>query len=397
MRHSFDRRRDRTQRISARERRLLGCTVLLSLLIVFALAEAGLRVYAKFSAYIPKVNGYCALHALLVCMLVPNTTYESRAGSIHVNSRGFRGQEFQIPKPPGTFRILALGGSSTFGYYPGITSDEAAYPARLERLLNAQKPDASVSRYEVINAGAPGYKLRTSLQNFASRGLFFEPDMIIVSHVVNDIAMYGNEQGLTHPLEDQFVATGLGAGLLDHILGWSFAVQELRYALGERLPAWLLARNSGDNADSRAPSEPWKVDGRYIEVFRRDLRNIIAVAKANGVVPVLITEPISLTAQTDFARLTDDEIKMKLHKPVIFYARVPGKERYGLFKRYHDAIRQVAVQEGAWFIDVDGAIPKTSEYFWDYVHLTEKGAALQAAVIRKAILAAWAGSGSAGP
>jgi hypothetical protein len=366
--------------------------VLLSLLVAFALAEAGLRVFAKVSRYVPKGDVYYAPHYYLGRMLVPHAAYTSRAGSIHVNSRGFRGKEFLVPKPAGTFRIFALGGSSTFGHYPGITSDDATYPAQLERLLNAEKPDASVSRYEVVNAGVPGYSLRTSLQNLASRILFFEPDMIIICHVFNDLARYGQEEELAHPLQNQFVPVGVWPGLRDHLLGWSYAAQELRYTLDERLFGSVWAGMIRDKTAGGVVSNPWQVDARYLEVFRRDLRNLVAVAKANGVIPVLITEPVALTDQTDFAHLTQEQRKMRLDHATV-YVSVPAKELYGLFQRAYRIIREVAEEEGALFIDVDAALPKTPEIFFDYVHHTDTGAALQAQVIHKALVTAWPGNG----
>lgn len=67
---------------------------------------------------------------------------------VRINSRGTRGAEFQVPKPPGTLRILSLGDSRTFGW--GLTEAET-YSQRLQQLLQ-QQPGGS-NRVEVINAG----------------------------------------------------------------------------------------------------------------------------------------------------------------------------------------------------------------------------------------------------
>lgn len=346
------------------------------------LGEIGLRVYARLSSYIPKVDIYDAPHYLLGRALIPSTSYQSRAGSIHVNSRGFRGKEFEAQKPAGTFRIAALGGSTTFGYFPATSSDDAAYPAMLERLLNTDKPDAAVARYEVINAGVPGYSLRSSLQNLSSRLLYFQPDMVIVYHLTNDLARYGNEEGLSRPLLNQFVPQGPLAGVLDHVMGWSYLFQELRFSIGTRLLVGLLshAQTAGTGA--------WSYDARYEQAFRRDLRNLTVLAKANGVTPVLATQAIAFTEKTDFARLTDAERQMLFHRPALFYRVIPPGERFGVFQRYNQAIREVAAEQGAILADVDRAVPKTPEYHHDYCHLTDKGTALQAEVIHQAIVAA---------
>src|SRR5206468_6247042 len=67
---------------------------------------------------------------------------------IEVNSLGFRGPEFAVPKAPGVFRIFAIGESSTFGW-KGTYSHEGAWPALLEAKLRAAHPDRGI---EVINA-----------------------------------------------------------------------------------------------------------------------------------------------------------------------------------------------------------------------------------------------------
>jgi lysophospholipase L1-like esterase len=364
-----------------RERLLRRLAVLVSLLILFALAEVGLRVYARFSAYIPKVNLYDAPHAYLGRALIPGASFESRVAGIHVNARGFRGPEFAAPKPAGTYRIFALGGSTTFGYYPATTSDATAYPTVLQARLNTTRPLPGVERYEVVNAGVPGYSLRTSLQNFAGRVLFLQPDMVVVYHLTNDLARYGNEYNLNYPLLNQFVESGVVAGFLDGVMGWSWAFQELRFSLGTRLLGGLFASRGAPLRDDG----DWRPDPRYLEAFRRDLRNLVVLAKANGVVPVLATQSIAFTAKTDFAKLTDDERRMQFDKPALFYATVPPTRRSELFQRYNDIIRDVARAEGAIFADVDAAIPKTPQYHWDYCHLTDAGSALQAETIHRAI------------
>lgn len=372
-----------------RERTLIILSVLLPLLVLFAAAELGLRLFAHFTPYIPKVIEHTsgAGHYSLGKALVPGSSYSTRIASIHVNSRGFRGPEFAMPKPPGNYRIFALGGSTTFGYYPSTTSDAAAYPAVLERLLNAKAPDSAVKRYEVVNAGVPGYSTRTSTTNFHARILHLQPDAIIVYHNTNDLARYGDEEGLLYPLMKQFIPYGFVTGLLDHMLGWSYAIQELRFTLESRLNLSLLAR---DPSDFPTQTE-WTLDTRYLEAFRRDLRNLVILAKANGVRPILASQSIAFSEKTDFSHLTENEKEMRFQKPAIFYRRVPPEQRYHLFKRYNDIIREVAEQEQALFVDVNAAIPKTPEYHYDYCHLTDRGSALQAAAIHAALLKTDAG------
>lgn len=66
---------------------------------------------------------------------------------MHINSRGFRTEEFAVPKPAGTCRILNVGDSVAFGWE---VRQEDTYGKQLECMLNACNDG---HRYEVINAG----------------------------------------------------------------------------------------------------------------------------------------------------------------------------------------------------------------------------------------------------
>ena len=58
-------------------------------------------------------------HPYLAYALKPSwSSPRNRKKSASHNRLGFRGPEIEIPKPAGTFRVLCLGGSSTYGAAP---------------------------------------------------------------------------------------------------------------------------------------------------------------------------------------------------------------------------------------------------------------------------------------
>lgn len=97
-----------------------------------------------------------------------------------VNSKGFRGRLINQKKPKNTFRIFCIGDSCTFGL--GVRYFEA-YPYILERLLNE---NSSKIKYEVINAGVPGYSSLQGLRFLERDILKYKPDLIIASFGWND-------------------------------------------------------------------------------------------------------------------------------------------------------------------------------------------------------------------
>ena len=69
---------------------------------------------------------------------------------INLNEHGFRGKDFSETKLPNTFRIFAVGGSTTFGN--GVYDDET-YPYILQKKFDSLDLGINV---EVINTGFGG-------------------------------------------------------------------------------------------------------------------------------------------------------------------------------------------------------------------------------------------------
>src|SRR5581483_8198980 len=63
----------------------------------------------------------------------PGAEIKGRNIWVKVNALGFRGNEFEREKPPGTIRIACLGASTTF--CGEVSSNDATWPAQLEKIL----------------------------------------------------------------------------------------------------------------------------------------------------------------------------------------------------------------------------------------------------------------------
>jgi lysophospholipase L1-like esterase len=94
---------------------------------------------------------------------------------VHINSLGTRGPEFEPAKPAGTFRILSLGDSRTFGW--GLSETET-YSAQLQELLRSRPGNSN--RIEVINAGVNGWSFPQMLVYFRDIGRQYQPDLVIL-------------------------------------------------------------------------------------------------------------------------------------------------------------------------------------------------------------------------
>src|SRR5690606_24088509 len=126
----------------------------------------------------------------------PQLPYRKRPGSLLVgrslsgefdyeyrhNAEGFRDLDRPAAKPPGTFRIVALGDSFTYG--EGAAFEET-WPSVLERRLR-ERPQAA-ARAEVIRLGLPRYFPAAERLVLEHYGLRYEPDLVLVAVLPNDV------------------------------------------------------------------------------------------------------------------------------------------------------------------------------------------------------------------
>lgn len=173
---------------------LSGALMSLVLLIIGVavgggLAEVTTRAYAG-SAATPLAR---ALRADPFAVLVeghgdvgfrpkPHGTLEYANGAVATsNAMGFRGPEVVVPKPPGTTRIVLVGGSTTHGW--GVGDDETI-DHFMRRLLAERYPGRA---FDVVNLAYDGYDSYQLFERLRSDGLSLEPDYVIVHTGINDV------------------------------------------------------------------------------------------------------------------------------------------------------------------------------------------------------------------
>jgi len=136
---------------------LLFFGIFISLLLL----EFGVRVFSKLSAPV-------AWRDRPTQWYVPESTVDNR--------------DFYYPpeKAQGTFRVIVIGDSFTYG---GKGQFDDAFPKRLERMLNLNEHQRKV---EVLNWGVPGYS--TAQEHALVRKALdkYHPDLIILEVTLND-------------------------------------------------------------------------------------------------------------------------------------------------------------------------------------------------------------------
>jgi lysophospholipase L1-like esterase len=179
------------RRAAGRAGEIVGRVLLALAAVAFALlaGEIAARVVGlETPAYFGTGGESCMQRsARLGVELRPGCTGTVAGTAFRTNALGLRGPE--VGHAP--FSILALGDSCTWGFQ---VADDDTYPAVLQRLLDRR---TGPGRYQVINAGVPGWTSHQGLLYLEERGVALKPDVVVAGFAFNDgFAMGDIEQEL---------------------------------------------------------------------------------------------------------------------------------------------------------------------------------------------------------
>ncbi len=310
-------------------------------------------------------------HANLV--LVPKAGYENvnnRGKRVVHDEDGFRGSGLAQPKPEGVFRIVCLGGSSTYG--TGPSSNEATWPAVVERLLGEAVPG---KRFEVLNGGVPTWTTTESLISLQTRVLPYEPDLVLVYHGMNDASAALWPEPRSDGSHFRSVWPVLRKSPVEPVLEHS-----ITYLVWRRYFTDYLQRRIDGNYKAIRDYDPDYVDpygagplpAVGFDTFTRNLESMVAVARAHGAEVAFVTQAVWSADPS-----TDD-----------FWS---GRNRLRALGMLEERLRAVANQLEVPLIDAapelleaeraSAGAGEAAGVFADDVHLTDRGAALLAALV----------------
>lgn len=110
-----------------------------------------------------------------------NARVQWDGSSYEINSRGWRGPEYEPTFEPSELRVVAIGDSCTFGK---AVEESESWPRQFERLLQAHF--GSARQVRVANLGVNGYSGRDYLETFLTQALPLRPHLVIVGYNIND-------------------------------------------------------------------------------------------------------------------------------------------------------------------------------------------------------------------
>jgi hypothetical protein len=128
-----------------------------------------------------------------------------------INSAGMRDREYELRKPPRTWRIALLGTCVEMGM--GV-SDAEVWERQVELQLNQQQASVSGLRYEILNFSVPAYSLFHHMFQLERKVAAYEPDVVLLSNHIGSTVKYLISVARKRPefmpeLEDAYTRAGI--------------------------------------------------------------------------------------------------------------------------------------------------------------------------------------------
>ena len=302
---------------------------------------------------------------------IPTPNYRSPDGLNRHNALGFRGPEIDLPKPEGRYRIVAVGGSTTYSF--GVRDWRESYP---RQLVKALREDFGYLDVDVVNAGVGGYTSWETLVNLQFRLVDLEPDLILFYHGTNDYhsrfvppELYKADNTARRKSWDE-----------TYLSSWQFQIPSLLLRLIGLKFNWLkypqLVILVGGSIHPNFFGEPfWLAATGLSEMeiieknrpiyFERNLRNFASVANLHGIKIVFLSFAYRRVASAKFVNA---------------YTTSPHHTK--AITEQNAIAEAVARDFGGFFFDLQARLPDDAMYWQeDGIHFTKQGNALRARLI----------------
>jgi lysophospholipase L1-like esterase len=339
-----------------------------AIVFVGAVAIAELALRARFASEVSQAARRHPPHPFL------QTTASSL---VDVNPQGFRGDPIEPRKPPGTFRVFALGGSTTLGVG---TPYEQTYPFKLQTLLRARYPDVTI---QVENAGNAWYTTAHLLVEYQLLVRQYEPDVIVVFEAINDLyrsfspawwAVGDFKPDYSHYLGPYIRFLGPDVWPPAPASGWSPSTllvwRRVRAAL-RREPS-PYAFDAANFAKLRSQLRPRTVTAfKSLDSFRRYYELLIRNIQADGHPVLMASQPFI------YSDALPTDVRESLFFAPVFCAEdgfYPTMESMmdGM-RAFNETARALAGARAVPFLEFEKAVPKARTHFSDDVHMTAAG------------------------
>ena len=277
-----------------------------------------------------------------------------------INAQGFRRRdEVTIARAPHSLRIVCLGDSTTLG-----TTDEANYPGMLERIL--ERDAIGYQRYEVINAGVPGWLSDQVALRVHHEVVALKPDAVILYVGFNDFQSY--DPMLPVAVKSSFFFVFGEAPWMAYASGASKAVALFTAVAQRRRPLRPTAEDYQDAAAHATPPAQ-----RYRFLLKNLGGMVDELQSANPSIKIFVGTMVGMWPQTPPQGKMEAPWWVEKH-------HVPPVQTAHFVDELNDQLRGVAASHGASLIDLASTFAPLdrTRLQSDFAHMYKDGYELMA-------------------
>lgn len=266
--------------------------------------------------------------------------------------------------------IYFTGGSAVECMY---VDEDKRFPYKVQEMLNNKGENI-----KTINAGVGGTNSFHGYLSLITKGMKIKPDIIFVMYNGNDISLLSKTGSyLNAPISREIIVDQKNPKIHQKYKGIIGILRKFKDSLFPKL--WRFFRENilgfdvlkinADEFKNYRDLNPNSLD--ILEIYRKSLYNYVTFCKTNN---------IRLIFMSQFNRI-ENKSKVFVEDYNKFSQAKSADEFVDLYKKANLIISEVSSKNNIEFIDLNNLVPKTPEYIYDMIHLTDKGSLLVSEII----------------
>jgi len=355
----------------------MGCV------LAFIAAETMLRLYNPFQFRIKgnKIKLPVYFHYNFE---LKNVKRLDKVVSHTKNSLGFRGEE-RPKKFEKYLTIITVGGSTTESF---LIPDDKTWSAIIEK-----KIEESFRHVWVNNAGLDGHSTFGHIVLMNDFITNIKPKVVLFLVGINDLWKKSStsfDSGLKKDLTLNYTSI---KAFLRTVGNYSevFALAYNLYRYSKKIPVSYMNFQEIDFEKQKQLEIPrddeleiirekhHEFKEKYEKSYRWRLKQLIKISRENNIHPILLTQPAL------FGDAIDDVTNVNLGS----IDRGNGKNgniAWKSLENYNDVTRAIGLEQNVLVIDLANEMPKSTKYFYDFIHFNNDGSEKVAEIVYNNLL-----------
>lgn len=309
---------------------------------------------------------------------VPNSRFEKWQH----NRYGFRGPDFEEISPVGTTRIICLGASESYGLHE---SPGKEWPAQLQELLPSPQ-------FQIVNASRAGLGFNSYERYVEKYILPLHPDKLVL--VINPLFYFDNlEKSLS--IKKSTTRSGPqspGRSRIQTVIDNCRSLPKIKTTVKaafaanfpnvfERYQVWNLMRQlkNYEATSLKGKQTLDQVPDEYVKHLHTDLKRLVSSISQHNIDVIVCTYP-SLASHENIDRYPVQLLDLRR-----FFARYSLVGVAAAIDAFNTTVTTVASEMKIKLVEGNKSVPKTSEFFGDGVHYTDRGALFFATAVAKQV------------